>query len=181
MRRFLAGTRYLIIIPIIGLGLAAAAFFVVGGIDLVRLIIEVLGLAFGLVEAEAGVTSGTLIYEVVEHVHQFLIGTVLYITAIGFYQLFIDEIEFPGWLKIDSTEELETSLVGVTVVVLAVNFLGTIFSGAEADLLTHGAGIALPIAALGVFLGLRAWANRQDRAVSESKREGSSRSDTSEG
>ena len=31
MSRFFAATRYLIIIPIIGLGLAAAAFFLFGG------------------------------------------------------------------------------------------------------------------------------------------------------
>jgi hypothetical protein len=31
------------------------------------------------------------------------------------------------------------------------------------DLLAQGAGIALPIAALGLFIGLRAWALRQDR------------------
>jgi uncharacterized membrane protein YqhA len=92
-----------------------------------------------------------------------LIGTVLYITSIGFYQLFIAEIEFPGWLKIESTEELETSLIGVTVVVLAVNFLGVVFAGENVDMLAQGAGIALPIAALGLFIGLRAWATRQDR------------------
>lgn len=30
------------------------------------------------------------------------------------------------------------------------------------DLISQGAGIALPIAALGLFVGLRAWASRQD-------------------
>ena len=73
--------------------------------------------------------QGKFIYEVVEYVHTFLIGTVLYITAVGFYQLFIQEISFPSWLKIESTEELETNLIGVTVVVLAVNFMGAIFAG----------------------------------------------------
>jgi len=102
--------------------------------------------------------QGRFIYEVVEYVHTFLIGTVLYITAVGFYQLFIQEISFPSWLKIESTEELETNLIGVTVVVLAVNFMGAIFVGTTDNLLQYGAGIALPIAALGVFVGLRAWA-----------------------
>ena len=39
-------------------------------------------------------------------VHTFLVGTVLYITGAGLYQLFIEELDFPRWLKIDSTEEL---------------------------------------------------------------------------
>ena len=93
-----------------------------------------------------------------ESVHQFLIGTVLYITAVGFYQLFIKEVKLPEWLSINSTEELETNLVGVIVVVLAINFLGFVFTGDPQALLQYGAGIALPIAALGLFVGLRTWA-----------------------
>jgi uncharacterized membrane protein YqhA len=107
--------------------------------------------------------QGKFIYEVVEYVHTFLIGTVLYITAVGFYQLFIQEINFPSWLKIESTEELETNLIGVTVVVLAVNFMGRIFVGSTDNLLQYGAGIALPIAALGLFVGLRAWATNSTK------------------
>ena len=89
----------------------------------------------------------------------------------GLFQLFIKEIDFPNWLKIDSTEELETNLIGVTVVVLAVNFMGAMFAGDTTDLFPYGAGIALPIAALGVFVGLRAWSikiiKQADRASEE--------------
>lgn len=162
MSRFFVATRYLIIIPIIGLGLAAAVFFIFGGFGLLRLLFEGLGEYFGILHPEPHPEELPFMIEVVEFVHTFLIGTVLYITAIGFYQLFIREIKFPGWLKIDSTEELETSLIGVTVVVLAVNFLAVVFTGGNIDLLSQGAGIALPIAALGVFLGLRSWGARQD-------------------
>ena len=95
--------------------------------------------------------------EILESVHQFLIGTVLYITAIGFYQLFIKEIKLPHWLQVDSTEELETNLVGVIVVVLAINFLSFVFTGDPEFVLQYGAGIALPIAALALFIGLRTW------------------------
>ncbi len=163
MSRFFVATRYLIILPIVGLGLAAAIFFIVGGFGLMRLLFESLMQYFGIMEAAHSGEELPFMIEVVEYVHTFLIGTVLYITSIGFYQLFISEIEFPGWLKIHNTEELETSLIGVTVVVLAVNFLSVVFTGENVDLLTQGAGIALPIAALGVFVGLRAWAARQER------------------
>lgn len=163
MSRFFSATRYLILIPIIGLGLAAAFFFLFGGIKLIGLLFETLAASLGFIAVEHSAEETPIIIEVVEHVHQFLIGTVLYITAIGFYQLFIKEIEFPGWLKIESTEELETALVGVTVVVLAVNFLAQVFTGPNVNILAQGAGIALPIAALGLFIGFRAWAARQER------------------
>jgi uncharacterized membrane protein YqhA len=161
MNRFFVGTRYLIIIPIIGLGLAAGAFFLFGGIGLIRLLVESIAAYFGLIELHHE-EEIPFIIEVVEYVHTFLVGTVLYITSIGFYQLFISEIEFPGWLKINSTDELETSLIGVTVVVLAVNFLGVVFTGENVDLVAQGAGIALPIGALALFLAARAWSARQE-------------------
>jgi len=180
MSRFFVYTRYLIIIPIIGLGLAAAAFFVFGGFGLIRLIVEAIGELLGLIHPEVHEEELPFVIEVVEFVHTFLIGTVLYITSIGFYQLFIAEIEFPGWLKIHNTEELETSLIGVTVVVLAVNFLGVVFTGENVDLIAQGAGIALPIAALGVFIGLRAWASRQGHEDKREAAETSSASETAE-
>lgn len=156
MSRFLIGTRYLILIPILGLALAAACFFIFGGIGLVQLIIElVFHASTGVHESVQG-GQGVIIFEVVEYVHTFLVGTVLYITAVGLYQLFIQELDFVGWLKIESTEELETNLIGVTVVVLAVNFMGAVLTKTD-NLLDYGAGVALPIAALGLFVGLRAW------------------------
>ncbi len=158
MTRLVAGTRYLIIIPIIGLGLAAAAFFVFGGFLLIQLIIQSSLGFLGLIPVEAHTAESIpLEIEILESVHQFLIGTVLYITAVGFYQLFIKEVQVPKWLRIDSTEELETNLVGVIVVVLAINFLGFVFTGNPEGLLQYGVGIALPIAALGLFVGLRTW------------------------
>ena len=170
MARFLLSTRYLIIVPILGLALAASLFFLVGGIGLIRLLIEVLSNIVGLIDTGVETGGGIIIFEVVEYVHTFLIGTVLYITAVGLYQLFIQEIEFPRWLKIDSTEELETNLIGVTVVVLAVNFMGAIFAGGTENLLQYGIGIALPIAALGLFIGLRAWSIKISKDAESSKK-----------
>lgn len=162
MNRFFVGTRYLIIIPIIGLGLAAAAFFLLGGIGLIRLLVESMADYLGLIEVHHE-EEIPFIVEVVEYVHTFLIGTVLYITSIGFYQLFISEIQLPGWLKIHNTDELETNLIGVTVVVLAVNFLSVVFASENIDLVAQGVGIALPIGALALFIAARAWAARQER------------------
>lgn len=167
MSRFLLNTRYLILIPILGLAIAAAFFFIFGGIGLISLLFELILGALGLSHETAEPEQGIIIFEVVEYVHTFLVGTVLYITAVGLFQLFIEQIDFPRWLKIDSTEELETNLIGVTVVVLAVNFMGAIFARNTDNLLQYGAGIALPIAALGVFVGLRSWSVKITREADE--------------
>lgn len=154
MPRIIGASRYLVIVPIIGLLLAAATLFVFGGIGLIGVIIEsILGGFQATAEAHGEVLPVEV--EIVEYVHRFLIGTVLFLTAVGFYQLFIQEIEFPSWLRIDSTEELETNLIGVTVVVLAVHFMGVVFTNEAEQLMQFGIGISLPIAALSLFIGLR--------------------------
>ncbi len=169
MNRILSGTRYFVLIPILGLVIAASFFFIFGGIGLIKLLIELLlGILSGAAREGPAPETALVIVEVVEFVHTFLVGTVLYITAVGLYQLFIQEIQFPQWLKIDSTEELETNLIGVTVVVLAVNFMGAVFVGGTDNLLQYGAGIALPIAALGLFIGLRAWSIKLEKETSAS-------------
>jgi uncharacterized membrane protein YqhA len=165
MRHFITGSRFLIVLPILGLVIASAFFFIFGGIGLVIMLIELLVEIIAYLVGEGDeIESALVVIEVVEFVHTFLVGTVLYITAMGFYQLFIGrDIDFPEWLKIDSTEELESNLIGVTVVVLAVNFMSAVFLGGTEDLLGYGAGIALPIAALGLFLGFRAWSTKLNK------------------
>jgi uncharacterized membrane protein YqhA len=164
MSRFLTGTRFLILVPIIGLTIAAAFFFVLGGISLTRLATEYFLALLG-VSHSSELDHGLVIVEVVEHVHTFLVGTVLYLTAVGLYQLFIGTIPFPAWLKVESPDELETNLIGVTVVVLAVNFMGESFATEADHILQYGAGIALPIAALGLFIALRAWAAKNTESA----------------
>jgi hypothetical protein len=55
MQRFLGGTRYLVVIPIIGLALAASAFFVVGGVRLIGLLFTTF---VALLQGEATGASG---------------------------------------------------------------------------------------------------------------------------
>ncbi|NJN83059.1 MAG: YqhA family protein, partial [Caldilineaceae bacterium] len=86
MGKVLTGTRYLIIVPIIGLILAAGVFFVIGGFSLIRLIGEAVLASFRLIEPDQHADLPIQV-EIVEYVHTFLIGTVLFITAVGFYQL----------------------------------------------------------------------------------------------
>lgn len=149
--KFIGATRYLAIVPIVGLAVAAAVMFLFGGMGLFTFVLR------SISEMQVGnhPTEILPIFELLEFVHQFLIGTVLYITAMGLYQLFIQDVPLPMWMKTESSEDLENNLVGVTVVVLAIEFLGVVFSGRQDNLLQYGAGIALPIAALGVFMGLK--------------------------
>ncbi len=147
--RFIAGMRFFVLIPVIGLAIAACALFIKGGFDIVHFVGK---LIVGIAETSP---EKNIIVEIVETVHLFLVGTVLFLTSFGLYQLFIQPLPLPGWLKIDDIEKLELNLVGLTVVVLGVNFLSIIFEPQEVNLAVYGIGYALPIAALAYFMKVR--------------------------
>ena len=80
MSKFLTNTRYLIVVPVIGLALAAGVFFVIGGFNLIKVIIEGLLVLAGLME-RAHPSELPVTIEVIEYVHTFLIGTVLLVVT----------------------------------------------------------------------------------------------------
>jgi uncharacterized membrane protein YqhA len=87
---------------------------------------------------------------VIELIDLFLLGTVLFMTSVGLYELFVDpEIPIPEWLSVANLDQLKFNLVAVIIVMLIVFFLGAAATGAERvlDLLAYGGGIALVIVA----------------------------------
>jgi uncharacterized membrane protein YqhA len=167
-------TRYLVIIPIIGLALSAAVLFVAGGVGLITFLVKNIGTYI------YGSSADVLpIFGLLEHVDQFLIGTVLYITALGLYQLFIQELPMRHWLKVDSGEDLEINIVGVIVVVLAIEFLGAVITGKQgSQLSSFGIGIAVTIAALALFIAIRHWTEDPEESLPKPKNEGNQISPT---
>lgn len=161
--RFVAGIRFFVLIPVIGLAVAACALFIKGGVDIIHFMAKMIT-EMGM--AETG-KDGNIIIEIVETVHLFLVGTVLFLTSFGLYQLFIQPLPLPGWVKVNDIEELELNLVGLTVVVLGVNFLSVIFEPEEINLAVYGIGYALPIAALAYFMKVRSHISRRSNTEEE--------------
>ncbi len=55
----------------------------------------------------------------------FLLGTIMLMTSVGLYQLFIKpDMELPEWLVVTDLEQLKFNLLAVIVVMLAILFLG---------------------------------------------------------
>lgn len=140
-------TRFMVIIPSVGLLLGSATLVVSGAIWSLTTIWETIGAGLHADHKE-------LVVNFVEIADMFLLAIVLYIIALGLYELFIGPIPgLPKWLVFKSLDDLKKQLVGVVVVVLAVFFLGRALHGeAPLDLLYMGGGSALVIASLALFL-----------------------------
>lgn len=149
MSRILSLTRYVAFVPVICIFFAATVLIFYGAGTTVAVVIGLL--SAGSFDNKAG---KELLLRSIEIVDLFLLGTVLYVTAIGLYELFIDDkLDLPAWLRIHDLDDLKNSLIGVVIVVLGVLFLGQVITwDGQRDLLGPGAATALVIAALAYFL-----------------------------
>jgi uncharacterized membrane protein YqhA len=150
MTKFLAGCRYLLLIPVVGCVLLTAGVVVIG-------LGRTMYAATQLFRAEdlTAKVSKQMALAVIEIIDLFLVGTVAYITAVGLYKLFIsdDEVRLPMRLQINTLKDLEFKIIGVIVAALAVAFLGQAAGSSQPEnLLNYGAGIALVIASLALFM-----------------------------
>lgn len=147
LARLLGSTRLFIAFPVAGLLLAAIVTLVYGFLMMFRTVWDVVskhGISVDGMKA--------LSVEFIELTDLFLVGTVLYIVALGLYELFIDPgIPVPAWLHVDDLEDLKGQLVRVIIVLLGVNFLVAVvnWNGGQ-DIVWFGGAIGLVILALSV-------------------------------
>jgi uncharacterized membrane protein YqhA len=141
MARLLASTRYLVMIPVVGIVIMALATFgwaVAMTLDFVR----------DLVTDSTWQEQNTVV-DLLQVLDLYLIGTVLIITAIGLYELFIGHVDVPGWLVITSLSDLKAKIVDVLVLVIGIKFLEkAVRSGEAIDVLWYGLGSAVVMAVL---------------------------------
>ncbi len=149
LRRILASSRYLVLIAVIGSFLTAVTALIYGGLATLNLIIGTFShLAFTNEEIKHFSIAD------IEIIDLFLLGTVLYITSLGLYELFIDEhLPTPHWLEIHTLDDLKEKLIGVVVVLLAVTFLAEVVSwDGSNSILSLGVSVGLVLLALALLL-----------------------------
>lgn len=141
-------TRAIIILPVIATTAAALALMVWGFLDTWHFIREL------LFAGEHPMTRDEALLHAIEIVDLFLLATVVQVVSLGLYQLYFkQDLELPNWIKINNLDDLKSKLVGVSITVLAVFFLGKAITwSAGVDILYLGGAAALVIAALTYFL-----------------------------
>lgn len=143
MGKFLSSTRYLTLIAVLALVVAALAGYVWGVIKTVDAAI--------LVVSSIGKDPGIII-ALVEVVDAFLVATAVLIFAFGLYELFIGKLDLPDWIQIHNLHDLKAKLGGVLVLVMAVKFLEKLAEWKNAqDTLFYALAVALISAMLIAF------------------------------
>ena len=149
MNKLLSNTRYFILIAVFSSLVAAISMLVLAGIEVVQLVIS----AFSINLDPESIKM--LAVKFIGVIDLLLLGTVFYITALGLYELFIDDrVQLPPWLHINELDDLKNKLIAVVVVIMVVMFLENVVTwDSGQNLLYLGIAIAVVIASITFFLG----------------------------
>jgi uncharacterized membrane protein YqhA len=151
LQRILLGSRFFILIAVAGSLVAAFVTMVLGAAAVITSTLKVIG------ARDLGVKGVKILaVDVLQVVDIFLVATVLYIMALGLYELFIDpDLPAPAWLRIETLDDLKERLVAVVVVMLGVTFLAYVVDlNTGWEILDVGIATAAVLVGLGAFFRL---------------------------
>ena len=133
--------RYLVIVAVVGIAIQAIATF--GWAAWITI-----DFVYDLLTTSAWQQDDTIV-ELLQVLDLYLIGTVLLITAIGLYELFVGSVQIPDWLVIRTLSDLKTKIVEVIVLVIGIKFVEKLVTAKEPiDVLWYGLGSAAVMAVL---------------------------------
>lgn len=124
MKFILERSRYLALIGIFSLLMAAVTAFVWGTLRTINTVV--------LVFRSAGADSGITI-EFIEIVDGFLIATAILIFAVSLHELFVGPLDLPRWMLAHNLYELKTKLSSMVVLVMGVKFLQKLLDVKDSD------------------------------------------------
>lgn len=124
-------SRFMVLIAVISSMLAAIGIFIVGATIMIKTIIHILT-TLSEEEMKLMGEAAVSISEIVAVIDTFLLATVLFIFALGLYELFISKIDDleeqkeeggrPNWLVIHDLDDLKEKLAKVIILILIVTF-----------------------------------------------------------
>ena len=142
MSKILENCKYVVLIAVVSLMIAAIATFIWGAWKTVMFVSVLVG---GGAEVRA-------VVELLDMMDTFLIGTVLFIFSLGLYELFIGRLQTPEWLVIDDLGKLKAKLSDVIVVFMAIKFLDKLLQAKNyQDVFWFAASVAIVAAVLIAF------------------------------
>jgi|WetSurMetagenome_2_1015567.scaffolds.fasta_scaffold416320_1 uncharacterized membrane protein YqhA len=143
--------KWLFTLAVIGTAVISVYLFVVGFIIVFTTIVGSIAAPHFNIE-----TLNKFLATFIKIIDIFLVATVFYIIALGFYELFIAKAPLPGWLKICDLDDLKDKLLGLVVIALAVVLLGEALTWDKtANILSFGLAVAAGIAAISFYFWVK--------------------------
>jgi len=144
MTAILRASRYVMVIAVAGCLLMFAAVTVFGILAVLRAIVELSREGTALTQVPVVTVAAFKVLDL------FLLGSILYIVALGLGALFLDaRSALPTWFRVRELRDLKVVLSQSVIVVLLVDFLGDALEWERGtDIAFVGAALAMVIAAV---------------------------------
>ncbi len=149
-----------VLLPVVVLLLSAFGAFVYGTIVVIHFVVDIISEPFAVHNLRLFLTEIDL----------YLIGATLMIAAFGLYELFVSKVgeaggrrplPLPAWLEMTDLDDLKARVISMIILVTAVSFTDVVLEfGKALDVLYLGAGVAIFIGALTVYLRFGSSRNR---------------------
>jgi uncharacterized membrane protein YqhA len=140
-------SRFVVLIGVGSVLLLAVGLFILGAIQALTTLWHA-----GQAMLRGDVADTSLTVEFLSIVSVMLKAVIFYIIGVGFYSLFIAPLNITEALGVDTFQDLETKVVSVVIVIMAVTFLEHFIAWQQpADTLMFGAALALVVASLVLF------------------------------
>lgn len=145
--RAIGRSRFVVLVAVVAVLLVSVTLFAVGTLMAGQAVWHALqALASGQVDGEA------ITVEFLEVVGMMLKAVIFYIVGVGLYSLFIAPLNLTAALGVESFNDLETRVVSVLIVIMALTFLEHFLAWKEPlATLQFGVALAAVIAALVLF------------------------------
>jgi uncharacterized membrane protein YqhA len=142
LKKLLERGGLVVIIPVITLFISAILFGLYGAYLAIQDVVKF----FAYPEYREVTTLAPLFFSVID---MFLLAMVLYIFALGLYELFVGKLNVPAWLSIESVDELKAKLASVMILFVAIAYMKVLVDWQNpVDTLLFGAATGILIAVL---------------------------------
>ncbi|HLS86749.1 MAG TPA: YqhA family protein [Burkholderiales bacterium] len=145
--RLIGRSRIVVVVAVVAVLLCAFSLFLLGAFLAAEAIWQAWG---GVIGGEEESTEVTIRF--LEIVTVMLKAVFFYLIGVGLYSLFISPLNVTVALGVETLNDLETKVISVVIVIMAVHFLERFILGADArETLQHAGALALAVGALVVF------------------------------
>lgn len=143
MQWLIERSRFLALIPVIGLQIGALAAIYVGVEKLVK-VVQIAVLHYE--------SNSPTLYVLFESLDSFLVSIALIVISASIYELFIGDLKVPDWMTVKNLSELKAKFGVVLIPIMAVKFVQKLLQSESAlETMYYGIAIALVSAALTVL------------------------------
>lgn len=135
MKWLIEKSRYLALVPVIGLQAGALAALYAGGEKLIKVV------QVAVLHHE---TNSPTLYALFESLDSFLVALALIVISVSLYELFVGDLAVPDWMTVKNLSELKAKFGLLLIPIMAVKFLQKLLVSESAlETLYYGIAIAL--------------------------------------